>query len=115
LAVEPGRFTYHGYDDIHTAVTVRLDDIPPTLSQNGVTFKNTLLILGEELQRLGIGVQVLTRRDDGLSQHETINGLPTSHKINNLNPDIILLAGDVFDEDITTLIEKNTYRSQDPF
>jgi predicted MPP superfamily phosphohydrolase len=30
------------------------------------------------------------------------------NKINNLNPDIILLAGDVFDEDISTLIEKNT-------
>ena len=29
-------------------------------------------------------------------------------KINGLKPDIILLAGDVFDEDITTLIEKNT-------
>jgi predicted MPP superfamily phosphohydrolase len=29
-------------------------------------------------------------------------------KINNLKPDIILLAGDVFDEDITTLVEKNT-------
>lgn len=29
-------------------------------------------------------------------------------KINELKPDIILLAGDVFDEDITTLIEKNT-------
>jgi predicted MPP superfamily phosphohydrolase len=29
-------------------------------------------------------------------------------KINQLNPDIILLAGDVFDEDITSLMEKNT-------
>jgi uncharacterized protein len=29
-------------------------------------------------------------------------------KINHLKPDIILLAGDVFDEDITTLIEMNT-------
>jgi len=30
------------------------------------------------------------------------------NNINSLNPDIILLAGDVFDEDISTLIEKNT-------
>lgn len=29
-------------------------------------------------------------------------------KINGLKPDLILLAGDVFDEDITTLAEKNT-------
>ena len=66
LAVESTSFTYDGYSDIHTTVTVTLDDIPPTLSPNGVTFQATRLILGEELRGS------IKAQDDGLGLADTI-------------------------------------------
>jgi hypothetical protein len=66
VAVEPARFAYDGYDDIHTVLVVTLDNIPPTLSPNGVIFQSTRLIVGEELSGS------VEAQDDGLGLADTI-------------------------------------------
>jgi len=66
LAVEPTLFTYDGYADIQTTVRVTLDDIPPMLSPDGITFQATRLIVGEELQGS------VKAQDSGLGLADTI-------------------------------------------
>lgn len=66
LAVEPALFTYDGYADIHTTVKVTLDDIPPGLSPDGITFQATRLIVGEELHGS------VKAQDDGLGLADSI-------------------------------------------
>jgi hypothetical protein len=66
LAVKPSRFTYDGYSDIRAVLTVTLDDTPPRLSPNGITFSATRLVVGEELRGSAAA------KDDGLGLADTI-------------------------------------------
>jgi len=66
LAVEPTFVTYDGYADIQTTVRVTLDDIPPMLSPDGITFQATRLIVGEELYGS------VKAQDDGLGLADAI-------------------------------------------
>jgi len=67
LSAEPVRFTYDGYVDINTAVTVTLDDIPPVLSTKGVTLQVAYLVAGEKLQGL------VNAKDDDLGLTDSIS------------------------------------------
>lgn len=66
LNVKPASFTYDGYKDISAAITVTLDQIPPTLSPNGIVLQSKRLVVGEEL------TGSVKATDDGLGLAKTI-------------------------------------------